>query len=195
MLLMSLVGIVGGGQYWIHYALGLVPVTALLAAYAVGRVAWPRLLSALVIASVVITGYHVSDSWRHRTDPDHTWVGGSTIWLDQMKQPGDTMVVLYGQAAIYETSQIPPAYPFMWTLPMRVLDPDLADLRALLSGPKAPTFVMGLTPLDAWGIDPHGLVQQTLDEHYQEVATVCGTPVYVRDGVDRPIAPAPPDCG
>jgi hypothetical protein len=83
----------------------------------------------------------------------------------------------------------------MWTLPMRVLDPDLADLRALLSGPKAPTFVMGLTPLDAWDIDPHGLVQETLDEHYQEVATVCGTPVYVRDGVDRPIAPAPPDCG
>ena len=52
------------------------------------------------------------------------------------------MVVLYGQAAIYETSRLHPAYPFMWTLPMRVLDPDLADLRALLSGPDAPTFVV-----------------------------------------------------
>ena len=195
MLLMSLVGIVGGGQYWIHYALGLVPVTALLAAYAAGKVAWPRLLSALVIASVVITGYHVTDSWKHRTNPDHTWVGGSTAWLDQMKQPGDSMAVLYGQAAIYETSRLHPAYPFMWTLPMRVLDPDLADLRALLSGPDAPTFVLALTPLDAWNIDPDGLVQKTLDEHYQEVGTVCGTPAYIRNGVDRKIAPPPPDCG
>ena len=194
MLVMAVIGIVGGGQYWIHYTLGLVPVTALLAAYAVGKVAWPRLLSAFVIASVVITGYHVTDSWVHRTNPDHTWVGGTTIWLDAMKRPGDQMVVLYGQAAIYETSRLTPAYPFMWTLPMRVLDPDLADLRALLSGPDAPTFVLAQTDLNAWDIDPNGLMQQTLDQHYQQVATVCGTPIYLRDGVDRPVAPAPPDC-
>ena len=78
---------------------------------------------------------------------------------------------------------------------MRVLDPDLADLRALLSGPDAPTYVLALTPLDAWHIDPDGLVQKTLDQHYQDVGTVCGTPAYVHNGVDRKIPPPPPDCG
>lgn len=195
MLLMALVGIAGGGQYWIHYALGLVPVTALLAAYAVGKVSRPRLLPALVIASVVITAWHVTDSWATRTPADQTWANGSAIWLDDMKRPGDSMAVLYGDAAVYEASRIHPAYPFMWSLPMRVLDPDLTDLRGVLSGPHAPTFVLAPTSLDAWDIDPNGLMQQTLDEHYQQVATVCGTPVYLRNGVDRPIAPSPPDCG
>jgi hypothetical protein len=194
MLLTAVVGIAGGGQYWIHYARGLVPVTALLAAYAVGKVAAPRLLGALVAASVVITCWHVVDSWHGRQPTDESWVGGTTVWLDQVKQPGDSMVVLFGQAAIYETSRIHPAYPFMWTLPMRVLDPELADLRELLSGPDAPTFVLAPTPLDAWDIDPRGLVQQTLDQHYQRVATVCGTPVYLRDGVDRPAVPPPTGC-
>ncbi len=194
MLLMALVGIIGGGQYWIHYSLGLVPVTALLAAYAVGKVAWPRLLVALVISSVVISAYHVSDSWRHRTSPDQTWVGGTTTWLDQMKRPGDRMVVLYGQAGVYETSRIAPAYPFIWTLPMRVLDPHLADLRSLLSGPRAPAFVLVPTSLSSWNIDPHELVQRTLDRHYTWLGWVCGSPVYLHHGLDRPMAPPPTDC-
>lgn len=195
MLLVALVGVAGGQQYWIHYALGLVPVTALLAAYAVGKVAWPRLLSALVIASVVITGYHVNDAWQHRSSPSHSWVGGTTIWLHDTARQDDSMTVLYGEAALYETSRLRPAYPFMWSLPMRVLDPELIKLRALLSGPGAPTFVLVPSPLNAWDIDPNGTVQQTLDRHYQWVATVCGAPVYLHDGVHRRIAPAPPDCG
>jgi hypothetical protein len=194
MLFTSLVGVAGGGQYWIHYALGLVPITSLLAAYAVGRVAAPRLVGALVAASVVITGWHVVKAVGERYPSDESWVGGTTVWLDQMKRPDDRMVVLYGEAGLYENARITPAYAFMWTLPMRVLDPQLADLRKLLSGPDAPTFVLAPTPLNTWDIDPHGLVQQTLDEHYQQVAMVCGTPVYLRDGVDRPIAPAPTSC-
>lgn len=195
MLLVAVLGVAGGQQYWIHYALGLVPVTALLAAYAVGRVAWPRVLSGLVVAAVGVTAFHVGDAWQHRTDPGHTWVGGTSIWLRETKQPGDTMVVLYGEAAVYETSRVRPAYPYIWTLPMRVLDPHLDGLSSLLSGAEAPTFVLVPSPLNAWGIDPHGALQQTLDQHYREVATVCGSPVYLRKGVHRPIAAVPPGCG
>jgi hypothetical protein len=194
MVITALVGVAGGGQYWIHYALGLVPVTAVLAAYAVGKVEAPRLVGALVASSLVITGWHVVKAMAEQKPNDETWVGGTTVWLDQMKRPDDTMVVLYGQAGLYENAHITPAYPFMWTLPMRVLDPHLTDLRRLLSGPDAPTFVMAPTPLTAWDIDPDHRVQRTLDNHYQQVALVCGTPAYVHNGVDRPIAPAPASC-
>jgi hypothetical protein len=194
MVVTALVGVAGGGQYWIHYALGLVPVTAVLAAYAVGKVEAPRLVGALVASSLVITGWHIVKAVSERNPNDETWVGGTTVWLDQMKRPGDTMVVLYGQAGLYENARIAPAYPFMWTLPMRVLDPHLVDLRRLLSGPDAPTFVLAQTPLTAWDIDPNHLVQRTLDNHYQQVALICGTPAYVHNGVDRPIAPAPTSC-
>jgi hypothetical protein len=194
MLLTALVGVAGGGQYWIHYALGLVPVTAVLAAYAVGKVEAPRLVGALVASSLVITGWHIAKEISDRRAVDETWVGGTTVWLDQVKRPGDTMVVLYGQAGLYQAADIRPAYPFMWTLPMRVLDPRLDDLRALLTGPDAPTFVMAPTPLNAWNIDPHYRLQIALDDHYQQVALVCRTPVYVHNGVDRPIPPAPESC-
>jgi len=194
MLVTALVGIAGGGQYWIHYALGLVPVTALIAARAVGQVRWPRLLVALVLSTVVITLMHVNDALPPRASAN-TWVGGTTTWLDSAKKPGDSMVVLYGQAGLYETTRLRPAYPYLWTLPMRVLDPQLNDLKALLSGPDAPTFVMVRMPLNSWGIDPDGQVQRTIDQHYQQVAVVCGTPMYVRDGVDRPTPPPPTGCG
>jgi hypothetical protein len=100
-------------------------------------------------------------------------------------------VVLYGEAALYDTTGLRPAYPYIWTLPMRVRDPDLADLRALLAGPDAPTFVLVPSPLDAWDIDPQARLQHTLDGHYRRIAEVCGSPVYLRNGVDRPVPPAP----
>jgi hypothetical protein len=194
MTLTAVVGVAGGGQYWIHYALGLVPVTAVLAAYAVGKVPAPRLVGALVAASVVITGYHVHQAISERKTSDETWVGGTTTWLDQMKRPGDSMVVLYGQAGLYENAGIRPAYPYLWTLPMRVLDPDLDDLRALLSGPDAPTFVLAPLSLDSWDIDTGDRLQTALIDHYHWVATVCGTPVFMRNGLDRPVAPSPETC-
>jgi hypothetical protein len=194
MLGTAVAGVAGGGQYWIHYALGLVPVTALLAARGVGRVTRPRLLGALVAATVVITGMHLTSAWRDRLPADRTWVGGTTVWLHAIQRPGDSMVVLYGEAGLYETTRIRPVYPYLWTLPMRVLDPQLEHLRELLAGPDAPTFVLVPSPLDPWGIDPHGHLQHTIDRHYREVATVCGSPVYLRDGVNRTAAPAPTSC-
>jgi hypothetical protein len=194
MLFTALLGVVGGGQYWIHYALGLVPTASLLAAYAVGRVAAPRLVGARVASCVVITGWHVVKAMGDRQPDDETWVGGTTVWLDQVKRPDDRMVVLYGQAGLYESARIPPAYAYMWTLPMRVLDPDLADLRTLLSGPDAPTFVLAPTPLNAWNIDPEYRVLRTLSHHYRAVALVCGSPVYLHNGIDRTIVQAPTDC-
>jgi hypothetical protein len=77
---------------------------------------------------------------------------------------------------------------------MRVLDPDLDDLRALLSGPDAPTFVLAPLSLDSWDIDTGDRLQTALIDHYHWVATVCGTPVFMRNGLDRPVAPSPQTC-
>jgi hypothetical protein len=196
MLVTSLIGVAGGGGYWVHYALGLVPVTALLSARAAGegrlRPSW--LLSVLVVATVVSSLLSTRDAYVSRTDPEDTWVGVTSSWLEPAQRPGDSLVVLYGEAALYDQTRLRPAYPYIWTLPMRVRDPELHGLEALLSGADAPTFVLVASPLDAWDIDPDGSVQATLDQHYRQVATVCGTPVYVVEGVDRPVPPSPTSC-
>jgi hypothetical protein len=49
-------------------------------------------------------------------------------------------------------------------------------------------------PPDSWGIDPRGRIAHALAEHYREISSVCGIPVYVHDGVVRPTPPAPTGC-
>lgn len=195
MLLTALVGVAGGGAYWIHYSLGLVPVTALLAGRAAGELRRPSALLAAAVAFAVVASLMSTNTALHRRPPvEHTWLGGMTTWLDATKQPGDTMVVLYGQAAIFESTHIHPAYPYIWTLPMRVRDPQLTELKALLSGPHAPTFVLGTLPLNSWDIDADGSLQRTLGRSYVQAGDVCGTQVYLRRGVTRPWVAPPADC-
>jgi hypothetical protein len=192
MLVTATVGIAGGGAYWIHYTLGLVPVTALLAARASGELTRvSRLLAVVVAVTVFASVWNVTDTARHMSPADQSWVSGTSRWFESAQQPGDSLVVLYGQAALYEKTRLRPAYPYIWTLPMRVRDPQLTDLKALLAGGDAPTFVVASADLNTWDIDPQGALRRTLDQHYRQVATVCGAPVYAHRDVVRQW-PAPP---
>lgn len=195
MLGSGVVGVMGGGYYWTHYLLGLVPVTAMLTARAAGAADRPRLLAVLVAATVVASLVSTTSALRSRTPAAETWVGGTAAWMKSLQRPGDSMIVLYGEAALYDATRLRPAYPYIWTLPMRVRDPRLTALRALLSGPRAPTFVLTPSPLDAWNIDPEGHTRQVIDRFYRQVAEVCGSPVYLRRGVDRRVPPSRSGCG
>jgi hypothetical protein len=103
-------------------------------------------------------------------------------------------VVLYGKASLFESTTLRPAYPFLWTLPQRVLDPHLDRLVRSLEGPDRATFVVVRMDVDAYGQDPRGRVPRALDEGYREVADVCDDAIYVRRDVVRPW-PAAPACG
>ena len=56
----------------------------------------------------------------------------------QAAEPGDTLVVFGGHAEIQLASGLPSPYPYLWSLPMRTLDPEYAELRALLASTRAP---------------------------------------------------------
>lgn len=195
MLASATVGVAGGGYYWSHYLLGLVPVTVLLTARAAGATDRPRLLALLVAATVVSSLVSATTAFRSRTPAGETWVGGTAAWMKTLRRPGDSMVVLYGEASLYDATRLRPAYPYLWTLPMRVRDPRLTALRALLSGPDAPTFVLTPSPLDAWNIDPAGLTEHVIHRFYRRIADPCGSPVYLRRGVDRRLPPPTSGCG
>ncbi len=63
-----------------------------------------------------------------------------------------------------------------------------------LESRRAPTWVVRWDDPDSWGLDPHGAVDRALLGHYRLVATVCGKAVWLHDGVQRRIAPAPARC-
>jgi hypothetical protein len=84
-------------------------------------------------------------------------------------------------------------YPHLWSLPMRTLDPEQDRLRATLAGPEAPTWIVQVNGLNSWDIDERSRLRDLVERRYRVVAEICGSPVWLKRGVSRPLAP-PPDC-
>lgn len=189
MLVVEVVGVAGGGYYWTHYLIGLVPATALLTARAAGAATRPLLLGGLVAATLLSSVLETAQVAADLTPAERTEVGALTSWFERVQQPGDSAVVLYGEASLFETTRLRPAYPYLWTLPQRVLDPHLTLLVRTLDASSGPTFVVVRSDLDSWGLDPRGRVGRALARHYRLAAHVAGDTIYLRRGTVGQKAP------
>ncbi len=114
-------------------------------------------------------------------------------WLAGSKAAGDTAFVAYGLASVLETADMASPYPHLWSVPMRTDDPSQARLRATLAGPRAPSWIVQVTGLNAWDIDEDSTLRDLIHDRYRVVAEVCGHPVWLRQGLTREL-PAPPPC-
>jgi hypothetical protein len=183
-----------GGSFWRPYLFAFVPglvlATTLLLAVRAHVARRARLL--VVLAAVVSVGatavWTVVDLIGY-TETDATRTG---LALREAARPGDTVVVYGGKAELVLTSGMSSPYRHLWTLPMRTLDPDLAELTSVLEGPQAPTWVVLWTTLTSW--DDNGApLSPLLERHYTRHGESCdGHPVYLRLGADRPLVE--PDC-
>jgi hypothetical protein len=75
---------------------------------------------------------------------------------------------------------------------MRTLDPAQTRLRATLAGPDAPSWVVQVNGLNAWGIDEGSRLRDLLHQRYRVVAEICGYRVWLRADLTRRLAPPPP---
>lgn len=184
-----------GGSYWTHYLIGLVPGVALVAsAAAAGERRRPLAvvpgLVAVLASAVVATAVQAATFAPASPDRSRAVAG----WLRTASRPGDAGLITYGHADVLATAGLAPSYPYLWTLPMRTLDPHLHRLVHLLEGPHAPTWVVRWSYLDSWQLDPTGRVQAALDQRYRLADTVCGVPVYLHRDERRSLPAAPGDC-
>ena len=108
--------------------------------------------------------------------------GASSVvtWLRTRAAEGDDAVIAYGQPQILQGAGLQSPYPDIWSLPVRVHDPGLRAFATLLSGDRAPDFVV-LTneSLDTWGVDPTAGTR-ALDEGYVVADVVDGYTIYRR---------------
>ena len=87
-------------------------------------------------------------------------------------------MVAFGAANILQATGLVSPYPDLWSLPVRVHDPDLADLTALLDGDDRPTWmVVAGTSLATWGVDAT-TADQALQEHYELATSAGGWTIY-----------------
>ena len=189
----GVIAIVAGGSYWVHYLLQLVAMLALAAGIvaasgcpaAATMRRWSKVAAgaAVVAAGVTTTVYATVPSvWYQQRIGE--WLGRSSV-------PGDTAFVAYGAPSILEAADLGSPYPYLWSLPMRTLDPRQDRLRATLAGPEAPTWLVQVNAFDSWGIDERGRLRRLVEARYDVAATVCGQDVWLRSGLSRDQAPLP----
>lgn len=168
--------VLGGGSYWLHYLMGLVPGLVLLTAAACQRtLPGRRILRATyaVMAISTIAALTVV-AVRPIQRPEHPVVH----WLDAHARAGDTAVVAFGAPNILQATGLRSPYPDLWSLPVRVHDPELRDLTALLEGEDRPTWVVVAgTSLGSWGIDG-STADRVLADHYDLQATTDDWTIY-----------------
>jgi hypothetical protein len=188
MVVVDLVALVLGGSFWQDYAFGLVP-GALLAVALAGARLRERLVPLMVLSTVVgLVGWGAWNvSGRQELDEHDTGVA-----LHRVAEPGDTLVVFGGRADVQLESGMASPYPYLWSLPMRALDPDLTDLRALVTGPAPPTWLVEWWPFDTWTAQGASL-RREVEARYVAHGTGCGgRTVWLLRGLDRPVPD--PDC-
>jgi hypothetical protein len=189
------ISIAAGGSYWPHYLLQLVvPVSLSAAVVAAGTGRWARYMrrtswvavGSAVVSTVVVGGVNA-------TVPGVREPQTVGQWLAESATRSDTALVAYGSPAILESADLTSPYPYLWSLPMRTLDPEQRRLRATLRGPDAPTWLVVTLRLDSWGIDDGGRLRALVAARYRYVGEVCGHEVHLRNGVERELASLP-DC-
>ncbi|HEU5037796.1 MAG TPA: hypothetical protein VFT70_12380 [Nocardioides sp.] len=177
--------VVGGGSYWLHYLIATVPGLVLIVVAVVrhrperwrwtgGVLAYSAVAAAAAVVALAVVG---------RPQPADAEVDR---YLAAQKRPGDTAVVAFGDPAILRSTGMHSPYPLVWSLPVRVRDPHLAQLAAVLDGPERPTWVVvnGAT-LATWGVDDSA-AQPVLDRRYELHAVLGDWHVYhVAPGTPR----------
>ena len=190
MLAVDVVGLALGGSFWRDYLFPLLPATALCAALLARRsnsrgTAMRAVIAAAAASTVLcLVGwvfYNVSGLQEY--DEHDTGVA-----LRDVAEPSDTLVVYGGRADLQLESGLASPYAYLWSLPMRTLDPELADLDALVTGPEPPTWIVEWVEFRHWDEVDGGRLAGLVDEYYVRQGTGCGDrPIWLLRGVDREV--------
>lgn len=188
-VVVDVAALVAGGSFWQDYLIPLVPAAALCTALLAGREDRPGRTMRVVVLAAVGSACAAMVFWL-------VWNATGQQEFDEVRtgeavaaaaEPGDTLVVFGGRADLQRTSGLDSPYPYLWSLPMRTRDPGYADLRDLLAGPDAPTWLIEWVDLDAWSDGGVAELRAVIDERYVDAGTTCNDqPVYRLRALERP---------
>jgi hypothetical protein len=178
MLAVDLVGVAVSGSFWTPYLfVPVAPCALALAAVAVhdhlapARFRPPALLVAFAVASSAFSLVGWTVAWVHGRVPYEARTGAA---IAAASSPGDDLVVYGGRADIQWSARMQSPYPYLWSLPMRTLDPDLAQLRSVVMGSNPPTWIVEATAINAWSEIGTKPIEDHVLARYEYVASACG---------------------
>jgi hypothetical protein len=155
-----------GGSYWLHYLTGLVPGLVMLVGLARPTRPGAVLLAAVVAYAMCCSGV----TWaRHVSRPSSVSADDQVVaYLRSHPGGPGGVVVAFGHPGIVAASGLSSPYEHLWSLPVRVRDPRLTELRQVMAGPSAPQWmVVSGSSLGSWGLDARA-ADAYLAQHYQD---------------------------
>jgi hypothetical protein len=165
-------GVLGGGSYWPHYLIELVPVTCVAAAVLRPPSKVLAAATALSLAVAIAGGAYVA------VKPPNRAALAAGRYVRHHARPGDTAYVLYAHANALEAAGLPSPYPYAWSLMVRARPGAIPRLRALLASSRRPTWIVAWQRPGRWGLDRGGTTARLIAEHYRRTAVVAGQPIY-----------------
>jgi hypothetical protein len=170
----GMAGVMGGGAYWPHYLIEIVPVTAVLFGLAVAEISAPARIAAIgaavMLACTVTAGATAYVLERHpdRAERD---VGG---YIAAHAKPGDTQYVLYARANVLYYAGLPSPFPYSWSLMMRARPGAPTALYRLLGSARRPTWLVAWQDDDSWRLDRGGIIDVLVRRLYRPAGTIDG---------------------
>ena len=181
------VGVLGGGSYFNHYLIELVPVGCVAASLLLARIPLPLGIAALaVVAYLALTSAQEGVEYIDVKTPHRRELAIGKYIRDHAR-PGDTQYVMYARANVVYYARLRHPYPYLWSLMIRVRPGARPQLQQLLASSRRPTWLVGWHHPSSWELDPDGIVARTIQRGYRQTATVCKVPIYLRN--DRPAPP------
>lgn len=174
-----------GGNWWRHYIVQLVPVLAMGLGVFIGgvadrprsRVARGSTRAAVGVSVVAGVAWAAGAMWA-ATGNMHREAAVAGDWLRAAARPGDTIVVTWGHPNVMYRSGMRSPYELSWSLPVRVRDPQLDALSAVVGGSEPPTWIVEWMRFELWGLDRDRAVRDLVAERYERVGELCGRPLY-----------------
>ncbi|KQV72711.1 hypothetical protein ASC64_20410 [Nocardioides sp. Root122] len=178
MVTVDLLGVAFSGSFWLPYLFVLVPPLSLALAALVAhdhlglsRHRVSPAVVAVVATSSVLSLVAWTAAWAVGRVPVEVRTGEA---IAAAARPGDRVLVYGGRADIQWASRAESPYPYLWSLPMRTLDPDLEELRRVLTGSNPPTWFVEATHITAWSELGTRPIERSLISKYEFVRTACG---------------------
>jgi len=185
-LVAATVGVLGGGSYFTHYLIELVPVSCVATSVAIARVPMPIGVAALgVVAYFALTASNEGVAYVDAHTPHRRELAVGRYIRDHSR-PGDTQYVMYARANVVYYARLRQPYPYLWSLIVRVRPGARTQLQRLLGSSRRPTWLVPWHHPSSWELDPDHRVARAIQRGYRRAAVVCNIPIYVRNDRPRP---------
>ena len=190
----GVVGVLGGGSYWPHYLIELVPVSCVAAATVLASARVRTRAAVLGAATAVALLTAVGGAGYVATRPPQQAEVAVGRYVRSHARPGDTQYVMYARANVDYYAGLPSPYPYAWSLMIRAVPGARAQLQHLLASSKRPTWVVQWQDDDRWQLDRGDRTDRLLARGYRLAAVVCGHPILVRNDHPGPSPVTRSDC-